>query len=426
MQNPFYCGDALPLGKFVGRENEFRRVTSQIWKGSSTLIVGDPRVGKTSFLNYLSASLDEPCDTKLWFQYIDMLCFDEKHGPSDLWKFATEPLYEGVFKTMPRSRVFHAYKECVKSNFSRSDLLNIFFKELNVSGWRLVLLWDEFDVVLEHPKLNTKKFLGDFRSLTSNNGAFSPIMAARKSRVQLDSATAGYNSASQYFNHISEIVLGPLKDRDCAKVLAEAKERFTATDRCYLVELTGGHPYLLQVAASELWEAYIEFPQDADQRWKQMKNKFYRAAASTFDEMWRLWSPEVRMAFTAAVLPQISLDYPRFRNQNLLRSLRNLNGQLYELRDRGLIVDDNESTSQWRVRSLIALWWLANQIAEAIHAQISYEEWLQKQHIEGLITTREQRKQWNEVWNTAGEVLKDGTKALVEAIGKGVGGGLLS
>lgn len=422
MQNPFYCGDVVPPDKFVGRKSEFRRIVDQVKKGASTLVVGDPQVGKTSFLRWLSCRKQDYGEIapRLFFQYIDLLSVDEEEfGFSEFWQQAITPLYEKVFIAKPDSHVSQMYNTCLETSFD-APALEGFVEELSDSGWRLVLLLDEFDVVLDLPKLNTSYFLGKFRSLTSFYEAVSPVMAARKSGRELNAATESHNSGSPYFNYLSEVVLGPLHDKDCATLLAAAGERFTSADRRRLVTLTGGHPYLLQVAASELWWAYIDFPEDANRRWKQVIDRFYRSAASTFDDMWRLWSPEMRMAFTSAVLPQIT-SYPRFNNQNLLRSLDSFPDQLGELEARGLIFADKESESQWSIRSQVALWFLANKLAEAVCEDISYEEWLHREHIEGSVITSEQ---WNEVWAAVKEAFKDGTKAFAEGFGKGLGGGL--
>jgi tRNA U34 5-carboxymethylaminomethyl modifying GTPase MnmE/TrmE len=56
MINPFFHGNPVSPNQFIDRDRELRYVTSRIINyGQSTAIVGEPRIGKTSLLHYLSA-----------------------------------------------------------------------------------------------------------------------------------------------------------------------------------------------------------------------------------------------------------------------------------------------------------------------------------------------------------------------------------
>jgi len=503
MENPFICGDPVLPDNHIGRDDEIRRLVGRIRQGASSIIVGDPRVGKTSLLQYLAApekynSLYGEAVPKLWFQYLDAHTFGENFEPAHFWQRAIEPMCKQIFATaQPRESssftqnlnrtlefakralavleeqaagytvlsipahlkleledkrkevakleidskstnlpsdcaqveqlqilktnsnlpVVCAYRKCKDEKFADGAELEEFFKQLDASGWRLVLLLDEFDVVLEHSRLNNIGFLGDFRSFASRHTSLAYLIAARQSLTQLNAKTKGYTNGSPYFNTPEPIILEPFSDKDCAELLEWGGKRFTAADRRYLVELTGKYPYFLQVAASELWEAYTEMPDDVDRRWRQVESKLYESVAFMFSNMWDLWTPEMRMAFMAAALPQIRLNM-KLREQNLIREIKYLGKELRELASRGLIVEGTLSDSQWHVRSSVLLWWLADQIAQEVRDEMSCKEWLQKQQIEGFLT-REQKKKWGEALRSVGEVLKDGAKTLIEATAKG-------
>jgi hypothetical protein len=126
----------------------------------------------------------------------------------------------------------------------------------------------------------------------------------------------------------------------------------------------------------------------------------------------------MRIAFTAAILPQITFSSPRFNVRNLLSRFHEFDQELHELEDRGLIIEDEDFNTQWRAGSLVTLWWMANQVREIAAEKITYEEWLQRQLIEGVIT-REQKNRWNEAIHAAGDVLSGGVKAFIEATSKG-------
>lgn len=424
MQNPFITGEVVPPEKFVGRRNEIRRLSSNIMKGSSSIVVGDPRVGKTSLLKYLSAPqkaeyLYGEKALKQYFQYFNAHTFNDDFDEAQFWQQAIEPLYKKIVALKPDncSSIESAYMKCTQTKFSHYPSLENLFEKLDTSGWRLVLLVDEFDVVLEHPKLNNKGFLGNLRTLACHS-SLAYIAAARQSLLQIEAKTKGYADGSPYFNILNLFTLGPIRDEDCMELLEWAGERFTVEDRRYLIELTGRYPYLLQVAASELWEAYIELPGKTDERYRQVERKLYDVVAKMFNDMWKLWSPEMRIAFIGAGLPDMALNNLKLRKHNLISEIKNMSAELRELQTRGLISEDPKRNSKWRVCSSISLWWLADQIVREVRDEASCQKWLVNQKIEGLLTTSEQKK-WADILSSVGEVLKDGAKTLVEATAKG-------
>lgn len=426
MRNPFFCDGFTPVEKFVGRKGEIRRLVNNIRKGSSTIIVGDPKIGKTSLLMYLFSSENRNIyggDSKrLKFQYIDMHTFDHNMGPHQFWCRAIKPWYEAGLIDTSLSAISKACLKCVEDDFLIYNALPELFEILEGSGLRMVLLLDEFDVVPNHPKLNTRDFLGKFRSLSTRYSALSVIIATRQSRAQLNHVTGQYNDGSPYFNAFNEIVLGKLHNREITQVLDWAKGLFTTYDRRRLVELTGGHPYLLQAAASELWYTYHEILGHNDERWQQVEEKLYRESTSMFREIWRMWSPEMRITFIAVALSQAPLEKPKFRPRAFIAYLKHtsLSDNLRELASRGLIVEDDNLDSGWRVCSLSGLCWLGQQIVDEIRDDVSCREWLQRQQLVGFLTVHEQRK-WIEYIKSISEFFRDSAKTLVESLAKGIG-----
>jgi len=76
MSNPFFYGNPVPPDQFIDRRRELRRIVGRIVnRGQSTAIVGEPRSGKTSLLDYLAApearELYSACEKRLVFSYLD-------------------------------------------------------------------------------------------------------------------------------------------------------------------------------------------------------------------------------------------------------------------------------------------------------------------------------------------------------------------
>ena len=74
------------------------------------------------------------------------------------------------------------------------------------------------------------------------------IIAARQSTDTLNSSTQEYSrTGSPYFNFMEEITVSTFTDKDVEQLLAKAS--FSEKEQQYLADLSGGHPYILQVAA---------------------------------------------------------------------------------------------------------------------------------------------------------------------------------
>jgi hypothetical protein len=188
-------------------------------------------------------------------------------------------------------------------------------------------------------------------------------------------------------------------------------------DRRLIETIGGGHPYLLQVAAAEMWEAYAEGIDDAYTRWKQVGTQIYEEATTTLEDIWRLWSPQMRMALTAAALPQLVLEERKFRDRLLIHDLRDLGPELRALEKQGFVIQDNES-DEWRVRPMAFVWWLADEVVRMARDETSYRDWLRAQEFEGVLT-RAQEQKLGKALNSVSELLKDGAKVLIESIAKG-------
>ncbi len=66
------------------------------------------------------------------------------------------------------------------------------------------------------------------------------------------------------------------------------------------------------------------------------------------------------------------------------------------------------------------LWWLADELVKIVRRDTPFEEWLQAQEMEGLLTKGEKQK-LEKAARSAGELLKGGATALIQAAAKGAG-----
>ncbi len=278
MSNPFFYGNPVSPAQFTGRRRELRRIAGRILNhGQSTAVVGEPRSGKTSLLDYLAApeareALYGEHAERLLFTYLDAQTLGGEFSQPRFWEHVLHPLHEKI--SDPASPLAQAYRTCRENNFG-AFVLERLLAQMRIGGWRLVLLLDEFDALLHHPVLNKAEFFGSLRSLASRSrGALALVIASRRPLTDLNKDTQELSrTGSPYLNFLDEITLGPWPNKDVEALLRRAGDRFTIADRRFVVQVAGEHPYLLQAAASELWEAYKDGEEDSAlrrQAWERL------------------------------------------------------------------------------------------------------------------------------------------------------------
>lgn len=424
---PFFHGGAVPPDLFIGRKHEIRHVIGRIiHRGQSTAIVGEPRSGKTSILDYLAApqqreKLYGTLSERLHFVYLDAHKLGDNFTQAQFWEHMLRPVEQTLIKPSPKSSIAQTYIVCRKNAFSTSSLERL-FEQLVSSEQRLVLLLDEFDVFLHHPILNCAEFFGSLRALTSRSrGALALVLAARDPLDTLSEYTQAFNrGGSPYFNFLSEITLGPFTEKDIATLLGGY---FTPVDRRILVEMSDGHPFLLQVAASALVEAYRDFQENTERRWLKVCERLYDAASSTIGETWRSWSSPMKMAFTIAALPDVTLEKRRFYKRALYHDARDFGPEWRKLQKRGFVQPDTETPSGWRACPLVACWWIADEIVRNVRDETTYTDWLRQQEWPGLLT-RKAEEQLKEALRETGGLLKGGAQVLINAASEGFAKGI--
>jgi hypothetical protein len=380
MENPFFYGNPVPPASFIGRRREIRRVAGRLCNGGqSSAIIGEPRSGKTSLLDYLSApefrsELYGAAGERFLFQFIDSQTLGVQFTQAQFWEYALQPFFERVVAPDPAGPLGQAYEFCQQNSFGTFSLERLFTK-MTLEPWRLVLMLDEFDQLLHHPILNCGEFFGSLRSLTSRNRALALIIAARSSLGELNEATQEMSHhGSPYFNFLDELMLSPLTDRDVAELLDRASERFSPDDCQFVLQVAGGHPYLLQAAGYELWETYEEGEPDALRRRAEAGRRLYDKAAMVISDTWRIWEPATKRAFATIALMQLNL--PHLEGIELDDSLQDLGPERTFLEKQGYVMMAESMPGGWMVRPQAYLWWMADELLRAVREEAVFEAWL--------------------------------------------------
>jgi hypothetical protein len=437
MQNPFVAGNSVSETEFLGRTREVRGIVSRLSnRGQSIAVVGEPRIGKTSLLRYLSApskrqELYGPLAECLIFNYIDTATLGSAFTQTQFWWLALKPLADKL-TAINSPALTAAYETCQHEGFG-VYVLEKLLAQLQLAGWRIVLMLDEFDNLLNHPVLNKAEFYGGLRSLDTRCESIALLIASRQSLEELNAATQDYSRmGSPYFNHMTPVSLGAFSDKEIHTLLARGDTHFKKPDRGYLTHIAGGHPFLLQSAAYALWESYEGGEAKKKIRWENSARELLDRAGPTLTDTWRLWSPETRQAVTIVALdslPQL-VKAKEFNIESLVGLLDGYTPEIEVLKKRGFLVSDSNQKTCYRLQADVMLWWLAREMIRISRSKDGdfLSQWQQDQQLEGQVKGPDKTK-LQRAFGSLRPMLTKGAEIAIEilidvAMGKFMTGGL--
>ncbi|MGB3790590.1 MAG: hypothetical protein WA949_21460, partial [Phormidesmis sp.] len=142
--NPFSYGNAVVTQNFLNRKKPLSRVARRLASGQSSAIIGEPRIGKTSFLRYIAAvenriELYKEAGERIVFSEQDSHMFPQKFTPAQFWERALLPLKEQIIDVEPGTLLYQQYQTCKENQFG-TFTLETFFQTLKQAHLSLVLL----------------------------------------------------------------------------------------------------------------------------------------------------------------------------------------------------------------------------------------------------------------------------------------------
>jgi hypothetical protein len=419
--SPFIFGRSLSPTEFSGRGTELNTLQSRLVTGQSIAIIGQPHIGKTSLLEYMS---DENARQKKFegrfarhfFVFLDVLAAQGIRMQADFWRHVLSPLRSSDFAPQ--------YEYAAQEGYTNFALEQV-FDALDREGRRLILMLDEFDTLLSHPVLNNPDFYGGLRTLASRSGGLVLVIAARRSIGQLNQLTQELNPhGSPYFNVFTEIQLGVLKRDALTSLLDLGGEYFTRTDRSYVERVSGGHPYLAQVAAAMLWDAQ-EDGLRGKERYRVAGQNIYRQVKPHYADTWHFWSNTTRKAVTAVALAEIPrlLGNHQFNISELVEGLTDVGDEWDMLEVSGTLSQTDEG--EWKIAQDALLWWLADEIRRNVRDETPFVDWIRAQQMDNLLTERD-RQRLTQAAHSVASLVGKGATTMIETLAKGFGEAILS
>ena len=432
----FVYGRPVFPGEFIGRQFELDTIFDRISNGESTAVVGEPHIGKTSVLLQIAhlPSLKKHKGTstkKIYCSLIDLQPISSEYSFIDFWEEALEPIEDNPGHNTTSRRL----EKTRDVKYSRTTLKS-FFKHLNRSGKRLVLLLDEFDRLLSHPNFKDGSFFATLRSLATITGGLIVVTSSRISVAEMNER--GHNllsqdfdvSTSPFFNNFIEVKLKPFREDAINMLLDNAINSFSLQERLFVQRVAGRHPFLLQAMAGTLSKTQGI----GEKRQVEAAESFYDQVGHHFDTLWRILDDETRT--TAVILSLMELggkalgsdfSYGEIEKVDAfgpeLRHLEELG--LAEKIDIGWKFDAKHALlwhgEQWTIGTQAFTWWVRDVAIAKTRKIRTYEKWLDDKRYRFLLT----QQQWTRLikqFQNAPEFVTRGVGTLARTLIKELSG----
>ncbi len=428
--NPFIYGKPVPAERHVNRHEALMTIFSRIKNNESTAIVGDPQSGKSSLIKYIL--LESVLKSRLKQSYKSLIPVEidvysdwlsAKKTPLDFWRFVFDviegSLEDGDLKAGIKS---------IRSNQYGSATLLEYYRLMGRNDKRVLLVIDEFDSLLHHPKFSNAEFLGSLRSMATNTDGFLIITSSIKSVAEMDEYSSKINPiGSPFFNNFIKVTL-ELFDDDAVDELIKISLKSTGVkfddqDRDFVVRLSGRHPYRLQAACAALFDGIVT-KKDAEERYLYASEKFSTQTEHHFSQVWKRLDEKSR---TVLVIMSILWLGGMVLGKNFsfgeIEKSQSFQPELDKLLKLGLVEKVGKKSKlqfdfehlllwqdqKWQISCEGIVWWVAKIIVGESREIPDFNKWLNNQEVLGYILTRKQL-----------ETIKDLAKNIPSAIGDGM------
>lgn len=337
--NPFLFGPPVIGDQFYGRGQVIREILSLVERGQPCSILGERRIGKTSLLLNIArhrSSYELRSGTPFFPIYLDL------QGYGDL----TE---EGFWRTLLDQAILEASGSQVYSvllplleDALTGDLEPRHVKRLAAkigqAGFRLLLLFDEFEYVADSFSLDLS-FFGTLRSLVASNLPVGCVTASQKALSEIDKFRSGYSFASSpFWNVFTTIRLGVFQEQEASDFIRgtwiSQGRKFDDESFDFLYDLSGFHPFFLQAAAYYLFEETVSQNRAGAESRFMAQKRFATQCRGHFDYYWTNSSEAERKALKILAQSQHSEEVGSQRHPRDIAPA----SVIHSLLDRALLV----------------------------------------------------------------------------------------
>jgi tRNA A-37 threonylcarbamoyl transferase component Bud32 len=248
--NPYLSRGPVRLQEmFFGRTRELREIANFLKGNQSVSVVGPRKIGKTSLLFHLMrprVSEELGLAAGILICYLDGEVLGDETATEVFQQFAAEIRSEVEARGLPEESALES------ACHSPSRLaFEAAIRALNRRGLQVVLILDEFERLSANAQLD----VNFFNALRSIAGRFQLVFLTISTRPLIELTYSNRSQeilSSPFFNIFAPIFLGPLPETDARDLIHKPSERagkpFPLPIQNFLMEYSGGHPLILQVA----------------------------------------------------------------------------------------------------------------------------------------------------------------------------------
>jgi hypothetical protein len=286
MNNPYIHRSAITDPESLyGRKKQMADVIDMLKGAQCCSIVGERRIGKSSFLRYMSNPQVREANglprDKYIFAFVDFQGKLEL-SPEDFRKLLLRRLSIEIHDEDVKSHLREISQQEKVAFFDMEDLMY----EIDNKGINLICLFDEFEYTSRSEKLDFNFFSG-LRSL-ANSFDIAYVTATRISLIDLQYSNEVLDSP--FFNIFREIPLGLFTHEEAMEMIhipTEGKDiSFDRRDEQFILTLGGYHPFFLQLACYHLFHSYSLGIMTKGELYSQSREGFVQEADSHFRYYW--------------------------------------------------------------------------------------------------------------------------------------------
>ncbi|MFK0731203.1 MAG: AAA family ATPase [Gloeotrichia echinulata GP01] len=367
--NPFVVGEPVPPESFLGRTNEITTAFDQINNSGNLAIWGGPGMGKSSLLDKLAAP-------EVWKKYLPKKSESviavrlnceviDPFTPAGFWREILTLLREQLASEPALQTEIN---KLLISEPTKRDSLQNALKKLGEQNKFLLLLADNYEQALraneEYTEAQMDAFLKDCRYLANaatERKYLSMVVGSLKRLSDSEYGPKQDPNASPWFNHYLFQPVKLFPQREVEQILKQNIPQITPQLQEAIREITGGHPYLLQIAGFLIYRQ-LRNPNPLDV--KQFVDDFENRTRQIFQNMWIRCS-EIEKSLL--MLMAISAVNGRL-HQRLRFDLSGIDfiftqreRELTSLREQGVIIP-KETKSKYAFSSSIMERWVMQEI----------------------------------------------------------------
>jgi hypothetical protein len=377
MSNPFTYGNPISdPERFFGREREIEQLVARLRnvEFESTSIVGDRRIGKTSILMQLAhpdvRRRQALADDKIVFVYEDLQMVEATVTPTRLWR----RLLQRLSRQMPADPLGSEVARAAEQDPIDTFLLDEVFDTIDDSERWVILLLDEFEHITQNENFGADFFYA-LRSMAIHHH-LALVTSSRRELVELCHSDS--IRSSPFFNIFAHVWIRALPSASARDFMLTSLEgsgvTFSVAERDLIATLAGTHPFFLQMACHQLYEAHVR-GRDEPARKRALAAEFREQAQGHFRDSWQNCDDREKIVLTALTLLErgSSIADRKFKVE-ALQDIYNQSDQTLERLDRrGLL---KQSDSGYSLFSISLGDWIIDELRGELSERQTYDSWL--------------------------------------------------